>query len=472
MNTGRFVTAVAVVGVCGVASSAAEPIRVGHVRQLFIDDFVIAQRSNVKLTRHQPTKSAGNPVLVADKPWEAKSVAIYGTALFDEQEQVFKMWYRAIEDTCYACYATSKDGIHWTKPILDAMSYKGSKKNNIVLGSVKPKFYLDGFAVIKEPKDPDPNRRYKMLTYNGGRRFAAMISPDGIRWRGPINPKKHDTGDVISMYYDTGLGKYVGLLKRRWIFKDDQGKSEKRRARLTTFSDDFVNWSDPTWALVPDKHDPPSTHFYSHVAYMYQGLRIGYVTVFIKQTELIDTHLCYSRDGLTWHRYRDRVPFLPNSEGTFDGGMLLAGASGLVVRDGKIWIYYCGYNTDHAGRAHGKGGHNNGIGLAHLRLDGFVSADAGATVGTLLTKPLVCSGKTLRINADARNGEIRAELLDATGRPLRGRNLASAVPFTGDSLDARLRWKTETGSDIVGKTVSIRFHLKNARLYSFWFAKE
>jgi len=456
----------------GAEARSAGPIQVGHCRQLFVDDFVIDRLSNVKLTLHQPTKYAGNPVLRDDRPWEAKSVAIYGSVLYDDQEKIFKMWYRAIEDTCYACYATSKDGIAWNKPNLNVKPYKGSKKNNIVLGSVKPKFYLDGFAVIQEPNEPDPKRRYKMLTYNNRRRFATMVSPDGIHWTGPINPKKHDTGDVVSMYRDTGLGKYVALLKRRWVFKDDEGKQQKRRARLISLSDDFVNWSKPEWALVPDKKDPFSTHFYSHVAYMYQGMRIGYLTIFTQDTELIDTQLCYSRDGLKWHRYRERVPFLPNTEGTFDGGMLLAGASGLIVRDGKIWIYYCGYSTDHAGRDHAKSTVKNGIGLAHLRVDGFVSADAGAEGGTLLTKPLMCSGKSLRINAEAPDGEIRAELLDAKGKPIRGCDKASAIPFTGDSLDARLRWQAPTDDAVVGKVVRVRIHLKNARLYSFWFSEE
>ena len=457
----------------GLAAHAQEPIQVGSVRQLFVDDLVIDERSGVELNLHQPTKHPGNPVLVADRPWEAKSVAIYGTVIYDPQEEVFKMWYRSIEDTCYACYATSQDGIQWEKPVLNVKPYKGSTANNIVLGSVSPQFYLDGFAVIKDPDDPDPQRRYKMLTYNGHRRFAAMVSPDGIHWDGPVNTGEPiDTGDVISMYRDTGLGKYAALLKRRFIYRDDAGKEAKRRARLVSFSDDFLTWSPARWAVVPDREDPPSTEFYSHVAYMYQGLRIGYVSSFLKSTERIDTQLCHSRDGLAWQRSRRRVPFLPNGpDGSFDAGMLIAGASGLIVRDGKIWIYSGGYNSDHAGRAYGEPAHQDGIGLAHLRLDGFVSADAGPGGGTLLTTPLIPSGNVLRINAQAQDGTIRAELLDEEGNPIAGREPSATIPFTADSLDAPLEWKGEAAA-IAGKTIRIRFHLKNAKLYSFWFTSQ
>jgi len=468
MRVTYLLAAFACVGCCFVAAQAEDAIHVGHARQLFVDDGVVGELVDVKLTLHEPVKYAGNPVLRGDKPWEAGSVAIYGTVIYDEQDQLFKMWYRAIDDTCYACYATSTDGVHWEKPALGIKPHKGSTENNIVLGSVEPKFYLDGFAVIKDADEWDPARRYKMLTYNGDRRFATMVSPDGTHWRGPINRKQHDTGDVVSMYHDRGLGRYVALLKRRYVYED----GTKVRARLTAFSEDFVNWSEPAWALVPDDADRPSTHFYSHVAYPYQGIRIGCVTVFVKDTELIDTHLCVSRDGRTWQRYRERIPFLPNSEGTFDGGMLLAGASGLVIREGKIWIYYCGYSTDHAGRDHGDSAITNGIGLAQLRLDGFVSADAGEQGGTLLTKPMVCSGTSLRINADAPEGEIRAEVLDAEGAPVPGCDVASALPFSGDLLDAKLGWNTDPGTEILGKPVRIRFHLKNAKLYSFWFSHE
>jgi hypothetical protein len=311
-----------------------------------------------------------------------------------------------------------------------------------------------------------------MLTYNGNRRFAAMVSPDGIRWSGPVNADEgHDTGDVVSMYRDSSLNKYVALLKRRYIYKDAAGKRVRKRARMVSYSDDFVHWSEPEWALIPDDQDHASTEFYAHAAFMYEGLRIGYLSVFLLETERIDAQLCYSRDGQQWHRYRQRDAFLPNGPGgSFDAGMLIAGGSGLIVRDGKIWIYYGGFGADHAGRFQGDGPPKRGIGLAHLRLDGFVSADAGPNGGSLLTKPLLCPGGVVRINADASAGQIRAELLDAQGRPIAGHDLASAVPFSGDSLDARLQWKNEPPQLAASEVVAIRFHLKNAKLYSFWFS--
>ena len=191
------------------------PVVIGAYHQLFVDNAMVRLATNVTYTLHQPVKhSVGGvptPMMAADQPWELNSIALYGTTIYDEQEKVYKMWYRSLSDTVRLCYATSPDGINWTKPNLGLSSYGGSTDNNI-LGGIG--FYTDGFGVIKDLDDPDPARRYKMLCYKSGDSFAAMVSPDGINWSGPINPGIHNTGDVLSMYYDKGLGKYVGLTKR------------------------------------------------------------------------------------------------------------------------------------------------------------------------------------------------------------------------------------------------------------------
>ena len=68
-----------------------------------------------------------------------------------------------------------------------------------------------------------------------------------------------------------------------------------------------------------------------------------------------------------------------------------------------------------AGRSLYAGG---ATGVAILRRDGFASMDAGEEAGTLTTRPLTFRGKYLFVNADAPQGELRAEVLDETGRPI------------------------------------------------------
>ena len=108
--------------------------------------------------------------------------------------------------------------------------------------------------------------------------------------------------------------------------------------------------------------------------------------------------------------------------------------------------------------------------LAKLRLDGFVSMDAGELKGTLLTVPLHLKGRRLFVNVDALDGEVTAEIFDSRGREVMGSfSVEHSQPVRGDHLEAELKWSGGADLSVLGdKQVRIRFHLRRARLYSFW----
>jgi len=94
-----------------------------------------------------------------------------------------------------------------------------------------------------------------------------------------------------------------------------------------------------------------------------------------------------------------------------------------------------------------------------------VSADGGAEGGVLTTVPFVYSGSHLELNARVHpEGNIRAEFLDAVGRPIEGAGLSN--PCTGDSLRSKVTWESNQGivDRLKGKPVSMRFHLRRAEL--------
>jgi hypothetical protein len=113
-----------------------------------------------------------------------------------------------------------------------------------------------------------------------------------------------------------------------------------------------------------------------------------------------------------------------------------------------------------------KGKFTSSIGLAKWKLDRFVSVDGLAKGGTLTTVPLVYSGDRLELNAAAgKGGAVRVELLDAAGRPL-----AASRTIHGDDLRHTVRWPSEnTVPALRGKPVALRFHLRDAALFSFAF---
>jgi hypothetical protein len=124
-----------------------------------------------------------------------------------------------------------------------------------------------------------------------------------------------------------------------------------------------------------------------------------------------------------------------------------------------------------------------GIGLATLDRDRWVSIEPVARngVGVLQTRPMYWSNRTLQVNADARRGSLRAELLDHFSKPIPGFTLADSDRFSGNSFSQTMSWKgvrelpvervghayAEGYQDGSGRVMAIRFHLDSARLFSF-----
>ena len=96
---------------------SAEKIRqIGAEEQLFLDDFIIESSQNI--TRQvNPVQKLPDPVLLPDKPWENNLALLFGSVIFDSNDNIFKMWYYC--DGGHVAYATSRDGLHWEKPALD-----------------------------------------------------------------------------------------------------------------------------------------------------------------------------------------------------------------------------------------------------------------------------------------------------------------------------------------------------------------
>ena len=65
------------------------------------------------------------------------------------------------------------------------------------------------------------------------------------------------------------------------------------------------------------------------------------------------------------------------------------------------------------------------------------------------------------------------ELQDEDEKRLPGYSLEDCVPVTADGLELPVKWKDHSDlSGAAGKTVRIRFQLKNARLYSYRRSRE
>ncbi|MGH8018454.1 MAG: hypothetical protein ACREIA_09220 [Opitutaceae bacterium] len=477
----------------GAASVASYGLAIGGQRQLFLDDWVVDSLEDLARVVHPPQRYEGNPVLRGTESWEKWTVDVNGhTTFYDEEARQFRMWYvsalidadRAYGELHRVCYAVSTDGIHWLKPELGQVDWAGSRRNNLIRWGHN---WMRRPNVLKDPRAPDPTRRYKMLysdLIEGRTAIVKAYSIDGIHWRlnGDGQPwfrKKHNS-DLLG--WDARVQKYV-LYVRMPGSPVSVGRST---------SEDFVTWSEPLPVIAPAPAEK-GVNFMGLATFQYEGLYLGLIRVRAHTDKgrwaRAYVELASSRDGIHWTRFSSGSPFFQEGDaGQWDSEMVTMPAP--VVRDGKLWFYYTGQNHPfgkapllkvQAGWVENGRRMESAIGLATLRQDGFVSLDAGNETGSMVTKPLIVPdgspGGGLRINAAVR-GELRVEILDPSGRVLPGFQASDCRPIKTDALNHAVHWDQELNLEdenrpsldaLKGKPVRLRLWLRDGSLYSFRF---
>ena len=119
----------------------------------------------------------------------------------------------------------------------------------------------------------------------------------------------------------------------------------------------------------------------------------------------------------------------------------------------KILLYYGGANFSHGvgeeGNPYDQEKHRFDIGLATLRMDGFVYASNGS----LITKPLESKKSYIRVNADCKTGKLVIDLMRS------GKKIKSFEMTGTDSLEHTFR------TSIKGEIV-LKVYIQNAKFYS------
>jgi hypothetical protein len=151
------------------------------------------------------------------------------------------MWYLGVgEDHRFrVCYATSQDGVRWTKPELGLVEYNCNKKNNLVA------LNCDGDVisciVLYEPDESNPDRRFKMNYEHHGEKkkqgmgsMSVAYSRDGLVWQpSPNNPV------IRSRLQQSGMVKYNGC-----YYVNGHGGGYEKRCLITYASYDFEHWTE------------------------------------------------------------------------------------------------------------------------------------------------------------------------------------------------------------------------------------
>ena len=103
------------------------------------------------------------------------------------------------------------------------------------------------------------------------------------------------------------------------------------------------------------------------------------------------------------------------------------------------------------------------IGLLTQRRDGFVSLDAGATPGHVLTVPFKLPPGRLWLNVDAGQGQVEVEVQDVEGRCR-----ARSELVNGDRLQAVVSFQQSLPP--AGTQVRLMITARQAKLFSYWFS--
>ncbi len=441
-------------------TAAKSPVK--RARFLLLDSRVIESTENAKLTVGAVRKDKNNPLFREDKPWEPRFDNLYANLIYDEGEKIYKCWYspfivdKAVSDTprqkrgevryrprgreMGICYAVSRDGLKWEKPELGLVEFEGSTANNLVLRGPH------GAGVFKDPHDSDPQRRYKMF-YQG---MAVRFSGHGLHWSDAVPcPGIEARGDTHNnAFWVPERDKYVGIT-RLWEGQRIVGRTE---------SPDFVHWSKAVEVLRGD----PRNQTYAMPVFRYADVYLGLVMILRRGEDRVHCELAWSGDTVGWERIAPGTALIPNSptKGAYDWGCVYAANDPVVLED-EIRIYYGGSNGPHGGWRDGF------LCLATLRPDGWAGYEPINTdePGTVVTRPVICTGKTLRVTADAAGGSVQLAVLDTEGRPLgRGK------PITENLTDAVVAFgNKDVLTSVYKQPVRLKFELHNAKLYSFAF---
>lgn len=481
------------------SANAQDVLDVSSRKQVFADPRLLGESDGVTLTMNTPYQFT-EPVLVADAPWEqAAGATVWNKGTVRREGDTIRLWYHLLRlkpgsleaarpeaDGEYVAYAESRDGIHFTKPQLGLHGFGGTPENNLVILDCR------GCSVWLDPKAP-PERRYRTQTKGEGGLLHFHHSADGIRWEKTQALELGDCDTQSIVFWDSTIERYV-LYTRTWVRHGNKSLNYRFHRRLE--SDDLEHWNNETPVMKADAEDlgkyplaptgQPPVDYYGACVLRYpeeQGVYLMLAQAFWHWfgrdpiphpgPNAMDVRMSVSVDGKHFERLGNRRPFLRTGpEGSTFSRMVWAFPRPIRVGD-ELWFYYFGSNMDHAGQIDpaSKGRLRTGIGRAVLRLDGFVSADAGYNGGVLTTPAMRFTGNALELNVDtSAGGVVYVEVLDESGTPVEGLTRGDALPTCGNSVRMPVQWRGEAALSALQCTpVRLRFHMTDCKLYAFQF---
>ena len=490
---------------------------------LFVDDSEVHHYRNLLRVLNRPRRHP-EPVLKGDRPWEGGTdarVQAWGSVI-RELDGLFRMWYigfGTIEGVTY-CYAESGDGIHWEKPNLGTVEWRGSRENNLFFGFGGEDLWergnkgqgipardlegkviglltnMDGMTVFRDDSDPDPQRRYKCIgNMQDHRMFAgfykaeypnvteeqvararetmgnylAGVSPDGIHWQWDPRMLVHSRyGDYMMVMRDERNG--------RWWMNERPPGLGGRNVGLR-YSVDLIHWTDPPEPIFMNGPEGGFGQFWEWhngiTPFNYGNLDLGFLEYWHNAGTGDYCELVSHRDGGRWERVAPGRPFLDvGPEGWWDRCLVYPTHNPPIRVGDELYIYYTGAGVG----SWPAQDYTASIGLMTLGLDRFAGlAHTRQEPGTMVTKPVVVSGRALQINVEPsiRTVGVRVGLKRPDWTDIEGYAQEDCIPTTENGFRLPVRWKDKQDvRELMGQSVVLEFKVAGMTLYSFCFSDE
>ncbi|MFA5189614.1 MAG: hypothetical protein WC740_02750 [Verrucomicrobiia bacterium] len=457
------------------------------------DSVAIPFSQNLRLEMRSPTRHPANPVLQRGKPGtpDAFGVQFYGSVIREDGK--FRMWYVAFDDDTgnkvasarwRAAYAESRDGLHWTKPNLGLVEYRGNKNNNLILTDPAPLGFVN-LKVLADPDDPNPERRYKISTHVYFRHhtrlgsLAPFASVDGLRWKllTTATPKEAELRkeDLVlpAVHFEPcgGLYKWDGMYYV--CGQNAMNATRPYQGRVTRMyrSPDFVNWSQTSSIgfIRAPQHTPLGPGRSREGEQTHEAISVwnrGNVLLGVYgrwhggkewKDVTVDLGFVVSNDGVNFREPAHEWTFLKRGEdGAWDQGGLLQGQGFENIGD-KSFIYYGAWDPRHRENTPERGG----VGIATLPRDRFgnlVVEESGKGKGDyqlpVIQSEFVTAAIPIKpgaahrfyLNADGLGPQsaLKIELLDNHERPLSGFSGKAAAIVRQSGFHTPISWNGQT----------------------------
>lgn len=478
------------------------------------DQVSIPFTQNLRLEMREPVRHSENPVVRRgdDGTPDVLGVQFYGSVIREQDR--FRMWYVAVgndveqtpsaSERYRAAYAESTDGFNWTKPDLGLVEYKGSRHNNLIETS-PGRWGFVNLKVLKDDRDEDPSRRYKISTHAYYRyksrlgTLAPFVSSDGLHWKMlaeavPLRGEL-DRADLVlpAIHFEPCGGLYFWKGMYYIVGQNAMNAPLPYQGRISRSyrSKDFLHWS--TTSNVAFTRSTQQEYLGSGRSLEGEQNHEG-ISVWNRRNVLlglygrwhgdrswenitVDLGFVLSNDGLHFREAVQEWTFLKRGpDGAWDQGGLLQGQGFENVGEQTL-IYYGAWDPRQTGKL--PVSPRGGVGIAILPRDRFgslVVEKAGEgdgpyqqpeVVSELMTSALESNTfkRGIHLNVEGLSDEavLKAELLTEDEVPVVGFSGDDAAIVCKNGFQSQVVWAKATISDLLPERVKLRLVYQGKR---------